>query len=70
MKYMTKIIAVAVAFGAMTGCEAWREQAEARGLGTIAQDGGAEQDDQDCDGCRRKWSAKPQGGVNAPPWGM
>lgn len=69
MKYTMKLMAVVLAVGTITGCEAWREQAEARGIDTIANDGGSRQAGEDCDGCRRKWSAKPQGGVNGPPWG-
>lgn len=69
MKYTFKLMMVALALGTVTGCETWREQAEARGFDTVERDGGSANTGEDCEGCRRKWSAKPQGGVNAPPWG-
>lgn len=72
MKNAMKLMVVGLALGTMTGCEALREQAQVRGVDALSADsrGTEQQSPEDCDGCRRKWSAKPGGGVNGPPWGM
>lgn len=64
MKWLMAVLVV----GTLTGCEALREQAQVRGADVLSTDGST-QAGEDCAGCRRKWSAKPDGGVNGPPWG-
>lgn len=69
MTMTMKCFAAVLAIGAMTGCEALREQAQVRGADVLSADGGSRPDGGgDCEGCRRKWTAKPDGGVNSPPW--
>jgi hypothetical protein len=68
MKTTMKCMMAVLVFGTLTGCEALREQAQVRGAEVLSS-GDSPQTGDACVGCRRKWSAKPDGGVNGPPWG-
>jgi len=69
MKNTMKCLGAVLAIGVLTGCEALREQAQVRGADVLSAEGSPRPaSEAGCEGCRRKWSAKPDGGVNAPPW--
>lgn len=70
MKTTMKCMFVALALGTMTGCETMiREFAQIRGADATDAAEGATPTEESCPGCRRRWTAKPDGGVNGPPWG-
>lgn len=71
MKTTMKCMMVALAVGMMGGCETLREQTQVRGVDVLSSGGaatGTDETPQECPTCRRKWSARPDGGVNGPPW--
>lgn len=73
MKTTMKCLMVVLAIGTLSGCEALREQAQVRGVDVLSADGASQTNGstpEECPTCRRKWSARPDGGVNGPPWGI
>jgi hypothetical protein len=72
MKTTMKCLLVVLAIGALGGCETLREQTQVRGVDVLSSGGSSTGTDEapqpDCQACRRKWSARPDGGVNGPPW--
>jgi len=71
MKTM-KCVMVVLVIGVLGGCETLREQAQVRGVDVLSSGGASTDEDgatqEECPTCRRKWSARPDGGVNGPPW--
>jgi len=71
MKTTMKCMMVVLAIGVLGGCEALREQTQVRGVDVLSSGGSSTSTDgapRECPTCRRKWSSRPDGGVNGPPW--
>ncbi len=72
MKTTMKCVIVVLAMGVLGGCETLREQTQVRGVDVLSSGGSSAGTDEtpqpDCPTCRRKWSARPDGGVNGPPF--
>lgn len=73
MKTTMKCLMVALVLGTLGGCEVAREQTQVRGVDVLSSGAQGSNDgssQEECPTCRRKWSARPDGGVNGPPWGI